>query len=36
VGTFAAGGKPLVTTAVESLDVRALGGDVTGQNGIAG
>jgi Ca2+-binding RTX toxin-like protein len=38
VATFAPGGTPLVTTGVESLDVRGLGGDdtITGQNGIAG
>jgi Ca2+-binding RTX toxin-like protein len=38
VATFAAGGTPLVTTAVENLDVRGLSGDdtITGQNGIAG
>ena len=38
VATFAPGGTPLVTTAVENLDVRGLGGDdtITGQNGIAG
>jgi Ca2+-binding RTX toxin-like protein len=38
VATFAAGGTPLVTTAVENLDVRGLGGDdsIVGQNGIAG
>ena len=38
VATFAAGGTPLVTTGVENLDVRGLGGDdtITGQNGIAG
>jgi Ca2+-binding RTX toxin-like protein len=38
VATFAAGGTPLVTTAVENLDVRGLSGDdsIIGQNGIAG
>jgi Ca2+-binding RTX toxin-like protein len=38
VATFAAGGTPLVTTGVENLDVRGLGGDdtITGKNGIAG
>jgi hypothetical protein len=38
VATFATGGTPLITTAVENLDVRGLGGDdtITGQNGIAG
>jgi Ca2+-binding RTX toxin-like protein len=38
VATFAATGTPLVTTAVENLDVRGLSGDdsITGQNGIAG
>jgi Ca2+-binding RTX toxin-like protein len=38
VATFAPGGTPLVTTAVENLDVRGLAGNdtITGQNGIAG
>jgi Ca2+-binding RTX toxin-like protein len=38
VATFAVGGTPLVTTAVENLNVRGLGGNdtITGQNGIAG
>jgi Ca2+-binding RTX toxin-like protein len=38
VATFAVGGTPLVTSTVENLDVRGLGGDdtITGQNGIAG
>jgi Ca2+-binding RTX toxin-like protein len=38
VATFAVGGTPLVTTAVESLDVLGLSGNdtITGQNGIAG
>jgi Ca2+-binding RTX toxin-like protein len=38
VATFAAGGTPLITTAVENLNVSGLGGDdtITGQNGIAG
>jgi Ca2+-binding RTX toxin-like protein len=38
VATFAVGGTPLVTTAVENLDVRGLAGNdtITGQNGIAG
>jgi Ca2+-binding RTX toxin-like protein len=38
VATFAPGGTPLISTEVENLDVRGLGGDdtITGQNGIAG
>jgi Ca2+-binding RTX toxin-like protein len=38
VATFAPGGTPLVTSGVESLGVRGLGGDdtITAQNGIAG
>jgi Ca2+-binding RTX toxin-like protein len=38
VATFAPNGTPFVTSGVENLDVRGLGGDdtITGQNGIAG